>query len=594
MRKRAKGTRRVAWSPVTVRGSVQGAGWPARFACVLASVVTLSFAMTPLAGASSAAWTNTTLHVVGGPVVAGHMVLVLNVTPQHELEISGVNPATGAVAWSHPYSPSQITEGAAFTPIAVGATALVLAPSASLSNPVVVAEGVDVTTGRVLWKFRQSLDVSDAPVVCGGGLFFCFPAFASATTTELVTVDPLTGGVIALLPGPNRNVGVAVTGTNNATSLWQTDATTETLMQTSSSGQRLWSRTVADLFGGSQYSTDFGYDFLDTRNLDIGTVGVRPVGNVESLSQFKTIGVASTNGVVKWRAPGAVFCSGSLQFLTPFVTCNFTGSATISATSLNLKGATLTLEGISASTGKSTWSQRVADVQSLTLGKNIAFSDASHVVVETLAKKWVLLNVKNGVTSTVSKGETFWCEREDLFKVVAIQGEANSSMRASEPEFFGCSATGKAVSAVPSTTPESVGVEVDHEFIWSSSKGLRSAALLNVNGDPGRRSGGEFGRRRRCIYCGCCCRRDDRHDVHARPGESIRLDGHRSNARIVMDQLGFLCERWKLYRRRVIEQERPTVPGDRDQRNLGEALGVSRSSRDSQYLTDFHFVFESR
>jgi hypothetical protein len=115
-------------------------------------------------------------------------------------------------------------------------------------------------------------------------------------------------------------------------------------------------------------------------------------------------------------------------------------------------------------------------VQSLTLGKNIAFSDASHVVVETLAKKWVLLNVKNGVTSTVSKGATFWCEREDLFKVVAIQGEANSSMRASEPEFFGCSATGKAVNAVPSTTPESVGVEVDHEFIWSSTKGLRSAA----------------------------------------------------------------------------------------------------------------------
>jgi hypothetical protein len=403
------------------------------------------------------------------------MLLVLNVTAQRELEISGVNPTDGDVAWSHPYSPSQITEGAAFTPIAIGSTALVLAPSAALNNPVVVVEGVNVDSGQVLWKFRQSLDVSDAPVVCGADEYFCFPAFSAATTTELITVDPVTGGVVALLPGPNRNVGVAVTGATNVSGLWQTDAAVETLMQTSPNGKRLWAHTVASLFGGSQFATDFGYDFLETNNLDIGTVGVRPVGQSEALSEFKTIGIVPSSGVVKWRAAGSIFCTGSIQFLIPFVTCNFKGNAEIGTTTVNLKGVNLTLNGISASTGKTTWSQRVTNVKALTLGKNVAFSDASHVVVETLAKKWALLDANNGSLSTISKHETFWCEQTNFYKIVAIQGEANSGMRASEPDFIGCSKTGTPVSTLPSTTPSSVGVEVGNEFIWSSSKGLRSS-----------------------------------------------------------------------------------------------------------------------
>lgn len=448
----------------------------ARIGPAIVGLLVASVAMaSPVEAGSSAAWSDATLHVVGGPVVAENMLLVLNVTAQRELEMSGVNPTTGAVTWSHPYSPSQITLGAAFTPIAIGNTALVLAPSAALSDPVVLVEGVNVDSGQVMWKFQQLVDVSDAPVVCGDGEYFCFPAFSSATTTELVTVNPVTGGVVEVLPGPNRSVGVAVTGATNVSGLWQTDAKTETLMQTSPDGKRLWARTVTSLFGGSQFATDYGYDFLDTRNLDIGTVGVKPVGTAESLSEVETVGIVPTSGVVKWRAPGSIFCTGSLQFLAPLVTCNFTGKATIGTTSLNLNGVTLTLTGISASTGKTTWSQRVANVKALSIGTNVAFSDESHVVVETLAKKWVLLDAKNGSVSAISPNEAFWCEQTPLYKVVAIQGEADSGSRVSEPVFAGCSKTGSLVSTRPSTTPSTVGVEIGNRFIWSSPKGLRSS-----------------------------------------------------------------------------------------------------------------------
>ncbi len=474
--------RRDTWIPgkrvefIGCRNTLRGRIGPAIAGLLVMSVT----AVLPAGASSSPAWSDSTLHVVGGPVVAGNRLLVLNVTSQRELEISGVNATNGSVVWSHPYSPSQITLGAAFTPIAIGSTTLVLSPGAALSSPNVRVEGVDVESGKVLWAFKQLVDVSDAPVVCGDGTYFCFPAFSSATTTDLVAVNPSTGAIAGVVPGPYRNVGVAVPGAANVTSLWQTDAATGALMQTSASGQRLWSRTVASLFGGSQFSTDYGYDFLVTKNLDIGTVGVTPVGKTEAFSQFETVAIVPSDGDVKWRAPGSVFCTGSLQFLAPLITCNFNGKVTVGTSSPNMNGVTLTLDGISASTGKTTWSQRVTNVRALTVGTNVAFSNESHIVIETQAKKWMLLDVQDGRLSSIPPHETFWCEQTPFYKVVAIQGEADSGSRVSEPVFTGCSKTGKPVSALPATTPSTVGVEVGNSFIWPSPNGLRSRSIASV------------------------------------------------------------------------------------------------------------------
>jgi hypothetical protein len=430
--------------------------------------------VSPVVASSSTGWNDATLHVVGGPVLAGNTLLVLNVTAHKELEVSGVNPTNGAVVWSHPYSSSQITLGAAFTPIAIGSIALVLAPASALTNPVVRVEGVNVDTGKVVWEIKQLLDVTDAPVVCDDGQLFCFPAFSSATTTDLVALEPQTGSEAGLVPGPSRNVGVAIPGATNLITLWQTDAATETIMETSTNGRKVWSHTVASLFGGSQYSINYGYDFLVTNHLDIGAVGVEPVDKKESLSKIETIGVVPSSGDVKWHAPGSIFCMGSLQFLTPLLTCNLTGTFNFASTKLNMSGDTLTLTGISASTGKSTWSQPVRNVKALTIGTNVAFSDESHLVIEAPTKKWELLDVQNGSLSPISTGETFWCEQTPSFKVIAITGVADSGSRASEPVFTGCSKTGTPVSTLPSTSPSTVGVKVGSSFIWSTPKGLRS------------------------------------------------------------------------------------------------------------------------
>jgi outer membrane protein assembly factor BamB len=434
--------------------------------CFLTSVPSAS-------GSSSTSWRDPTLRVVGGPIVEGNAVLVLDVTSKHVLDLSAVSPTNGKVLWSVPYSPSQITLGVAFAPVAIGNIALDLAPSGSLSDPVVQAAGIDIESGKVVWRLKQLLDVTDAPVVCAQGAFFCFPAFSSQNATDLVALNPQTGALVGVLAGPYRNMGTAIPGLPNNSTLWQTDASTETLMQTSPIEKPLWSHTVASLFGSGKYSANEGYDFVATDGLDVGTVGIEPVGKTESLGDAETIGIASNSGVVKWRATGSIYCGGSLQFLLPLVNCKFTGVMSFTSGTANFDRATLVLTGISGSTGKLTWSQPVKDIQSLSTGTGVPFSDTSHVVVETPGGDWKLLDVQNGQLSSILPNSAFWCEEIPSYQVVAIQGEAGSAHRTSEPVYVGCTKTGKVTSETPSTTPLTVGVSDDNVFIWPTPNGLR-------------------------------------------------------------------------------------------------------------------------
>ena len=115
-----------------------------------------------------------------------------------------------------------------------------------------------------------------------------------------------------------------------------------------------------------------------------------------------------------------------MQFLLPLVNCRFTGVMSFSGRTANFGRATLALAGISTSTGKPTWSQPVKDVQSLSTGTGIAFSDTSHVVVQTPGGNWKLLDAQNGQLSSISPHSVFWCEEIPSYQVAAIQGESGS------------------------------------------------------------------------------------------------------------------------------------------------------------------------
>jgi hypothetical protein len=429
-----------------------------------------------VATSASAAWSDASLHVVGGPVVAHRMILVLNVNTEHQLELSAIRPSNGTTAWQHPYSQSTITAGLAFSPVTIGSTVLDLAPDVSENNFLTYVQGLNVVTGQTEWKISVPLSVVDAPLVCGAGKYFCFTVYGNGNQTGLIELNPRTGNPVHDVPGLERNMGVAARGAANRAGLWQSDASTPTFVQTSMSGRVAWSHKVSYLFGGRQFSPNYGWDIIVTRTLDIGSVGVSPQGTTDNVNAVKTIAVSTSSGAVKWRAPGMYQCMGSLQFLTSNVTCVFSGPATKVGTTVSFRGTKLALSGFNVKTGKPIWTEPVMDVKALSLGANVSFFDTTHVVVEDAHKKWVVLNTQNGATTATASGRIFWCETTEKFKVVSLTGIADSNERASIPLFRGCTAQGTSVRSLPASRPTSVGVLVGGKFVWASPQGLKAVA----------------------------------------------------------------------------------------------------------------------
>jgi hypothetical protein len=440
-------------------------------------VAVLALGVVVVTSGGTGGWTDDSLHVVGSPIAADNTVLVMDVTRGHRLELSGVDPADGSIVWRHPFSASDITPGVAFGPTVLGNTVLALTPAGGPGDPAVTAQGLNVLTGKVLWSVPQPIVLSDAAAVCTGGQYFCLDAFLSSTTTGLVVVNPDTGSVRGVISGPERNMAVAQPGSTTEGDLWQTSSSTPTLVQTSATGQSLWTHTVASLFGGSQYNPDDGWDFLVQGSLDVGSIGTASTGHTLSLSDSKTLGIFGSDGTVKWSVPGYFFCGGGLQFLTADVVCQYSGTAHQTATSVNMSGVSLTLVGLDPSSGTTPWSEPVLGAQSLSLGTNVAFADGTHLVVQLRSRQRVVLDVESGKTSAVTGNEVFWCEQDPLYKVDAAKGAVAGGKRVSAPVFRPCSATGKPEGGLPATGPSTVGVRAGGLFVWPTPTGLRGARL---------------------------------------------------------------------------------------------------------------------
>lgn len=211
--------------------------------------------------------------------------------------------------------------------------------------------------------------------------------------------------------------------------------------------------------------------------LDVGSVGVTPVGKTEPLDGLKTVGVSASDGTVRWTDPGEYLCGGGLQFLTANVVCRYSGSAEESGNSVTMSGVTMTLEGLNIGTGSITWSKPVLDPQALSLGTNVAFVDGSHLVVRLSGGNQVVLDVRNGQTTPVAANEVFWCEQNPLYNVTTPQGSSEGGQRQSAPVFRACSADGSPVKGLPTTSPSTVGVTAGGLFIWPTPKGLQAASV---------------------------------------------------------------------------------------------------------------------
>jgi hypothetical protein len=436
-------------------------------ACVTGLVVTSGGSRST----STTAWTNKSLHVVGTPVAGDGRVLLLSVTPKHDLQLAAVNPTSGSVKWTRAFSPSGITPGVQFGPVIVQNTVLDLEPAGNAKDPGVYLRGVDVQTGRVAWSVPQPVEATDAPVACNNDHDFCVTVWDTQTTTALVAIDAIDGQPVFSVEGPARNVSQAAPGVSNSGGIWQTSDSTPTFTWVGANGNKTWSQSVATLFGGSQYGPDNGYDLVLQGALNVGSVGVAPNGSTTPLGESKTLGIRSADGSVAWSVPGLFLCGGSLQFLSDDVVCQFSGTEQSSGRTETVSGG-MVLRGLDPATGALTWSRSIADPTDLILGQNIAFSDGTHFVVRQANGTRVILDTENGSLAPVASSQIFWCEQTPLYKVNASADGSANGQRASAPVFATCTASGARTNARPPTRASAVGVKTGSYFVWPSTDGL--------------------------------------------------------------------------------------------------------------------------
>jgi hypothetical protein len=422
-------------------------------------------------------WSDTTLHVVGGPVLSGGELTVLSVTSAHLLRLTAVSPRTGQVLWSKPSSPSEITPGVGYTPVSVGPIVLNLAPVGAPSDPEVTVEGINAVTGKVAWKVPGQGVVTDAPVICGTGGDFCVDA-ATATTSYLLVVNGATGTVAAAIGGPVRNISGPQSGAASQGSLWELDDNTPTLAQLSVNDKLLWARTVRELFGGPNYTPDYGWDFVTKDGLDVGSVGYKPSAGHMPLDKFETVGISAATGQVKWRVAGSYACGGLLLLLSADVVCDYSGTATEAAGGTETySGLGLTLRGLDVATGRTTWTFKVVVSQKGMNSGAQTFLDGEHLVVEGASGKMTLLDAVSGGARPVAEGQVFWCQEVLTYNLDAPAGATGDGQRTAAPEFGACSADGTAAAGTPTAQPSSVGVDSGGLFVWPARHGLRAVPV---------------------------------------------------------------------------------------------------------------------
>ncbi len=375
-------------------------------------------------------------------------MVLLDLTPSHDLQLVAVDPADGSVIWTEPFSPSGITAGVQFGPIIVQNIALDLAPASNAKDPGVYLKGVDVETGKIAWSIPQPVEATDAPSACNSGHDFCVTMWDTQTTTAMVAIDAVDGQPVFSVQGPARNVSESGQGSANSGGMWQTADSTPTFTWIDATGQRTWTQGVAHLFGGSQYGPDYGYEFALQGGLNVGSVGVASSGRSIPLGEYKTVGIRSSDGSVAWSVPGAFMCGGGLLFLTDDVVCQYAGSAQTDGKTGTVSSE-VTLRGLDPLKGGLTWSRTVAQPEALSTGQDVAFADGTHLVVQTKNGARMLLDTEDGSLAPVNRSQSFWCEGTSQYKVNASTDGSADGERTSAPVFTACSAGGTPVDGHP-------------------------------------------------------------------------------------------------------------------------------------------------
>lgn len=452
---------------------------------------------------------------IAQPVVVDDVAVMIVLERAHELDIVGVDTASGEELWRHPYSPGYVPTGYGIGPSIIRGKddtkfAVFQKPGTGLSKddawryPLVT---VDVTTGKIVSQSRALL-VTTPVENCDDGHDACMNVYDDASEIPRHVRFTVADGSIQQLkneagaiPENTRSIGEE--------GLYSTNDRPGEKIGRMVDGKRLWERPVQEMYG-ENYSSDGGWQFLYHEGIDafIGSVGHFEPDDVDRFEAGETLvtdlgtsteaAIDAATGDVLWKETGVrLFCTGSGRLgaresdeddegtdevaeetdePSLWTWCREEGTRTdnINYDEPKLDIKNFTVEGVDPHTGEVAWSVEPSAKAAKRLARGIlerAPLTEGGTVVETV-DGWRMVTVQEGEQHPVPEGQVFLCGQDREFDYAAEW--SGYTERFGGTLAYTCTVDGTATEApLTDAVLRDIAVEVnEHRYVYAADDGL--------------------------------------------------------------------------------------------------------------------------
>ncbi|MRK01497.1 PQQ-binding-like beta-propeller repeat protein [Aeromicrobium sp. S22] len=444
--------------------------------------------------------------MLGQPEVVGRTAVAIVKARQNELDLIGVDTATGTVTWKHPYSPGAQAPGYALSPVISQdkngtASVVLLEPPRplSLDNPgywLTPIVALDPATGKERFRTRNVL--AAVPLEeCDDEVDACLRAsYGSGTDYQNLRLDLETGRLAVDRDGLAANRRSIADG-----GLFSTDDRPGELIGVERDGKTLWTTPVEEL-AGKHHTSDTGWsvDWDEKTDRYTGYIGIGMPKTVKDraaagksydfdLAWRTQISFDGRTGELIWRKDGVRKpCLGegddsddSDNATRDPVRCAVSGTLHFVKGKLRTpSGTSVTVQGYDPVTGRTRWSAPLDQdaAHAFLQGDNADLTTAPGTLVVPTAKGPRLYEARTGTSVAMATDDLFACEGKTATIKYVIPfdagGENENRERYGDPMIEQCGPDGTVVDRpmTVATVKDSAQKVDSSTYVLSRSSGL--------------------------------------------------------------------------------------------------------------------------
>jgi outer membrane protein assembly factor BamB len=402
---------------------------------------------------------------VSSLVGVGGRIVYLGVDDDEQLQLIGLDPSTGDVAWQRPSTAATHIDGVEqhlvtngnfvfnVEPPSGGGSTRVAVPAQADAGADVVA--IDARTGKDVWHhpFPDLMTPLDA---CGTTV--CVQANGSAGHLAITRLDFATGAVLS----EGRAAFEPIVAEDGELAISASRSNDEIALTNGFGTNVVWTHTRSEFFGTSDVTPDGGWFGVHRDGVWVIWLGSAIPTGAPAPSVGAVSGI-SDDGRLLWTRPGTAPC---VPFIddepAPPVLCRLRDDA-LSHTS--------TVESVDAATGETRWSVKIGELVVGGSGDALVRTSSTAYATHTADGQGVTVDTIAGPSAPGPSPIEGWCQI--LGQKTKVEGDVHVLARAWSP----CTLDDGPNETPPTSVPAFAGPTVDGFGAWVEDGEVRAAKV---------------------------------------------------------------------------------------------------------------------